>query len=326
MNAPQPPIVQPASPIPSAPASAPVVDVFSSADPFVTEILAEAPKAPVVEDEAPGVKKAKKMADKEAPEMAPPVFQNGRLVMQPPAAAGAVAVEEEKSESKTDKTEPGKRKKGISPLWLILPLVVILALGVGVFFLQQDQQAQILTLREAAARKDDQITDLNNQLTQANDLLLTQQKLPVYVDNAGTFSFLQEIPGLRTVKNDTDNLVNVYYGEAGADVLLNGFSMSLVYKSTNGLALAAVAENAYNDSQGGTVTNSDFRTEIIGDMIGYSFVRQGSAGQQIIYFLQKNTDSPNYIEIVYQIKTTTQDEYTTFEKVVFRVLNSLKIY
>ncbi|MDO5561512.1 MAG: hypothetical protein Q4G02_01935 [bacterium] len=325
MNAPQPPIVQPASPIPSAPAAAPVVDVFSSADPFVTEILAEAPKAPVVEDEAPGVKKAKKMFSKEEPELAPPVFQNGRLVMQTPTAAAATA-EQEQAESKTEKSAPGKKKKGISPIWLILPLVVILAMGVSIFFLQQDQQTQILALREAGAQKDNQIISLNNQLTQANDLLLTQQKLPVYVDNAGTFSFLQEIPGLRTVKNDSDDTVNVYYGEADADVLLNGFSMSLVDKSTNGLALAAVAENAYNDSQGGTVTNSDFRTEIIGDMVGYSFVRQGSAGQQIIYFLQKNTDSPNYIEVAYQIKTTTQDEYTTFEKVVFRILNSLKIY
>ena len=325
MNMPQPPRVQQASPIPSAPGVGGTVrDVFSSSDPFVTEILAEAPKAPVVKNEIPGAGAMKKMVSTSEPEMAPPVFQNGRLVTQTPV----VTEDETKktAEPANDKVEKAKKKKGISPLWLILPMLVILALGVGIFFLQQDQQAQIIALREASAQKDTQIISLNNQLTQANDLLLTQQELPVYVDNAGTFSFLQEIPGLRTVKDDANKSVDVYYGEADQDLLLNGFSMSLADKSTNGLALAAVAENAYNDSQGGTATNSDFRTEIIGDMIGYSFVRQSVKGQQIIYFLQKNTDSMDYIEVMYQIKTTTQDEYTTFEKVVFRVLNSLKIY
>ncbi len=250
-------------------------------------------------------------------ESLPPVFQNGVLM----------TAEENPSASSSQKTTVNKDKKDNQktslPLILVIFFVILLAIGVGSFIFWQKQNQEIAKLFNQNQEKEGQITALKNELVQAQDMMLMRQELPVYVDDQGKFSFLQEIPGLKTSK--TTEAVLITYGEVNETSPVNGLVMTIENKSVEGLSLAKIAKDIF-DSKENNTQNFDFRSELLGDTLGYSFLSVENGVQKLIYFLQKNAQSDNYLKIVYEIKAPDQTSYDSFEKIVFQVLNSIKIY
>lgn len=262
---------------------------------------------------------------------APPMFENGRLVPPvetPPAASemlGSATVPEAAKKSKKEKAEGGKSSSVATIVIAVIALVVVVGFGVGFFLTWQKNQQQIAKLNVDLKEKTQTITNLNNELVQANDLMLKQQDLPVYVDNKGAFSFLQEISGLKVEKAEDSEVAELTYGEVDAGTVIDGFAMQIENKLTNGLTLATIADRAFNSTAEGA-ENFDLREEKIGDTQGYSFLSVVDGVQKLIYFLQRDAQGKNYLEITYQIKARTQTDYDLYEDTVFAVLNSLKIY
>ena len=285
---------------------------------------------------------------------APPLFQNGMLVTNtPPAPISEITGTKEneiKSTSETTVSTLEKTQKGSSLkpkkatvlnstiVVFVIALVVIVGLGIAFFLNWQRNRTQILILNAAVNQKNQQIANLNNLLTQANDLRLTQQKLPVYVDSKGHFSFFQEIPVLTVTKDDETGVVNLYYGQADADMLLSGFRMTMVEKAViSGESIDEIAEKAWSEATGNTSfdpatakSKNGWRDEspILSDVVGYSFVAMVEGKEQYFYFLQKDyLDNKNYLVINFEIAASTRSEYDNYEGVATKqVLGSLEIY
>ncbi len=286
---------------------------------------------------------------------APPVFQNGMLVTntvhQP--------VELNKNETKTGTTklndggavssiEKNKKENVLKPkketvlnstiVVFVVALVTLVGLGIAYFLTWQKGRTENAALTASVNQKNQQIANLNNLLTQANDLRLTQQKLPVYVDSNGHFSFLQEIPGLTVTKDDATGIVNLYYGQADADMLLSGFKMTIKENVVNnGESIDEIAEKAWVAVTGNASfdaaaakSKNGWRDEspILSDVVGYSFVAMVDDKEQYFYFLQRDyLDNKNYLEINFEIAATTRSEYDNYEGVATKqVLESLEIY
>lgn len=272
----------------------------------------------------------------------PPVFQNGMLVAPPAMEKQSIPVETKVAQEEKSKLTT---KSMVKPTVLtstivvfIIALVVLVGLGIAYFLTWQKGSTQIAALNASVNQKNQQIANLNNLLTQANDLRLTQQKLPVYVDSNGHYSFLQEIPGLSVTKNDTTGIVNLYYGQADADMLLSGFQMTIEEKAVNnGESIDELAEKAWMTATGATSfdaaiakSKNGWRDEspILSDVVGYSFVATVDSKEQYFYFLQKDfLDNKNYLVINFEIAANTRSEYDNYEGVATKqVLESLEIY
>ncbi len=255
-----------------------------------------------------------------------PIFQNGRLLPTTPSPAKTEEVKNTpKVEETAIKTEGNKKTPTVVVVIAVIALVMVVGLGITFFLVWQKDVQQIEGLQSSVNKKEQEIVSLKNELTQANDLMLIQQELPVYVDNAANFSFLQEIPGVSVTKNDDETMVHVYYKNANEKAVLDGFAMTIENKLTNGVTLATIADRAYEEAEKNS-ENFDLRSEMFGDMQGYSFVSVTNGVEKIIYLLQKNAQSENYLEVTYEIGSDTTADYTAYEKVIFQVLNSLKIY
>ena len=286
---------------------------------------------------------------------APPLFKNGMLMANPVVTTTAsevvgsiqdnkekvTEIANEQNKKVANKSEIKAKKETVLNSTIVVFVVAIVALvglGIAYFLTWQKQRTEIAASTAAINQKNQQIANLNNLLTQANDLRLTQQKLPVYVDSNGHFSFLQEIPGLTVTKDDTTGKVNLYYGQADADMLLSGFIMTIEEKAVNsGDSIDKIAEKAWMTATGNTAfdaamakSKNGWRDEspILSDVVGYSFVATVDGKEQYFYFLQKDyLDNKNYLAINFTIAATTRSEYDGYEGVATKqVLESLEIY
>lgn len=285
---------------------------------------------------------------------APPLFKNGMLMANPVVTTTANEVADSIQNNKervTEITNEQNKKIASKPeikvkketvlnstiVVFVVATVALVGLGIAYFLTWQKQRTEIAASTAAINQKNQQIANLNNLLTQANDLRLTQQKLPVYVDSNGHFSFLQEIPGLTVTKDDTTGKVNLYYGQADADMLLSGFAMTIEEKETENDSIDKIAEKAWMTATGNTTfdaamakSKNGWRDEspILSDIVGYSFVATVDGKEQYFYFLQKGyLDSKNYLAINFTIAATTRSEYDGYEGVATKqVLESLEIY
>ncbi len=253
------------------------------------------------------------------------------FVSAPPAMAGPVMptiqpaiVEDGQAENKKNDKKNSKKKHGIPPLLLIvLHLVIIGGVGVGVYLLWQNQNDQIVNLRSTVTSRNSEITRLQSELQKTQDSLMLNQKMPVYVDANGAFSFFQEIPGLTVTAKD--GVVTATYGETNADGPVNGLVIKIQEQKTNGLGLAKIVDEKFAQKIADE-ENLDKRPEMFADKIGFSFVKVSDQREEINYFLQKNTQSNNYVLASYVIKAANEGDYANFEKVALEILNSLKIY
>lgn len=312
MQEPTPPVLRTPTPMPVAPSDQPMMSQPTAA---VSMPAAEVPMPSVVQNAAPPVASTTEAPVKVEAAAAPPMFNNGMLVQQPPAA----------TVEKKEETAPQAKKSKKMPtvVLLVVALVIIIGLGLTIFLVWQNYRGQVGVLKSTLTDREARIVSLENELTTAQDLMLVQQDLPVYVDTLGRFSFLQEIPGLKTTK--TDETVTITYGEVNESTPVNGLVMTMEMRSVNGWTMANIATDLFEKTDE-NAQNFDFRTETFGDVIGYSFVNKNNEIEKFIYFLQKDVQSEEYIYVEYEIKALDQASYDNFEQIALEILGSIKIY
>lgn len=248
------------------------------------------------------------------------------------------------SNSSLDKTQPlssnGKKNSPSSPMPLsivaILFLAVFVLIGLGVFALWYHQYRQINGLNAHLKTVIEDRNQLNEQLEQARQNLVLNEKKPIFLEESGAFSFYQEIPNLVVQKTDKGALL--HFGEVVGDKATNGFVMKIEGEQTNGKSLDEIvssemaqkvvgATRTDKQDEGTKCYNTDNKEQCyISDKIGFSYVERGNDYWKVIYFLRNDPHATYYLRIEFAPAGNTPASQDEYGRIGGQILSSIKIY
>lgn len=322
---------------PSAPA---MINNTVGANP--TLLTTSEPAMPTVANDFPSLAVPAPTSDNQ--ESAPAINNPAPLTSSSNETVSADANIAPVSESSLDKTQPlssnSKKNPVSSPMPLsiitILFLAVFVLIGLGVFTLWYHQYRQINGLNAHLKTVIEDRNQLNEQLEQARQNLVLNEKKPIFLEESGAFSFYQDMPNLVVQKTDKGALL--HFGEVVGDKATNGFVMKIEGQQTNGKSLDEIvssemaqkvvgATRTDKQDEGTKCYNTDNKEQCyISDKIGFSYVERGNDYWKVIYFLRNDPHATYYLRIEFAPAGNTPASQDEYGRIGGQILSSIKIY